>query len=177
MGACLSKCGGKYFVRKEDKKEDGGDTPKLVNKVEHNASFKEADKKNGEANGAAAANGKTRKDSSSSSSNSEAGEAEDKVRSKRIYSDQQCQKLLTLDFQVVKLLEKEPENALQPNMVTSTSVTSSSQMTSASEETTVQGAEDGSGVKKTITVQQETTQKVLTSTSEQVDRERERNRD
>ena len=84
MGACLSKCGGKYFVRKEDKKEDGGDTPKLVNKVEHNASFKEADKKNGEANGAAAANGKTRKDSSSSSSNSEAGEAEDKVRSKCI---------------------------------------------------------------------------------------------
>ena len=67
------------------------------------------------------------------------------------------------------MLEKEPENALQPNMVTSTSVTSSTQMTSASEETTVQqGAEDGSGVKKTVTVQQETTQKVMTSTSEQV---------
>ena len=70
---------------------------------------------------------------------------------------------------MVKLLEKEPENALQPNMVTSTSVTSSTQMTSASEETTVQQADDdGSGVKKTVTVQQETTQKVMTSTSEQV---------
>ena len=72
-------------------------------------------------------------------------------------------------LQVVKLLEKEPENALQPNLVTSTSVTSSTHMTSASEETTVQQADDdGSGVKKTVTVQQETTQKVMTSTSEQV---------
>ena len=67
------------------------------------------------------------------------------------------------------MLEKEPENALQPNLVTSTSVTSSTHMTSASEETTVQQADDdGSGVKKTVTVQQETTQKVMTSTSEQV---------
>ena len=33
-------------------------------------------------------------------------------------------------MQVVKLLEKEPENALQPNLVTSTSVTSSTHMTS-----------------------------------------------
>ena len=72
-------------------------------------------------------------------------------------------------MQVVKLLEKEPENALQPNLVTSTSVTSSTHMTSASEETTVQQADDdGSGLKKTVTVQQETTQKVMTSTSEQV---------
>ena len=79
----------------------------------------------------------------------------------------QC--IFCLVLQVVKLLEKEPENALQPNMVTSTSVTSSTQMNSASEETTVQqAADDGSGVKKTVTVQQETTQKVMTSTSEQV---------
>ena len=77
-------------------------------------------------------------------------------------------------LQVVKLLEKEPENALQPNMVTSSSVTSSTQMTSASEETTVQrAADDGSsGVKKTVTVQQETTQRVTTSTSEQVNKDK-----
>ena len=74
----------------------------------------------------------------------------------------------------MKLLEKEPENALQPNMVTSSSVTSSTQMTSASEETTVQrAADDGSsGVKKTVTVQQETTQRVTTSTSEQVNKDK-----
>ena len=78
-------------------------------------------------------------------------------------------------LQVVKLLEKEPENALQPNMVTSSSVTSSTQMTSASEETTVQRAAEGDGeggVKKTVTVQQETTQRVTTSTSEQVNKDK-----
>ena len=71
---------GKFSVKK-DKGADDETEPKLVNKVEHNSSFKEADKakvaaSNGEANG------KTRKESASSSSSSSAGEeADDKVGS------------------------------------------------------------------------------------------------
>lgn len=61
--------------------------------------------------------------------------------------------ILILIYQVVKLVEDEPENLLQPNLVTNSSVTNSSQMTSASELTTTS---ETTG--KTITVQQETSQ-------------------
>ena len=68
---------GKFSVKK-DKGVDDDAEPKLVNKVEHNSSFKDADKAKAAANGEA--NGKTRKESSSSSSSSSAaGEADDKV--------------------------------------------------------------------------------------------------
>ena len=68
---------GKFNVKK-DKGVDDDAEPKLVNKVEHNSSFKDADKAKAAANGEA--NGKTRKESSSSSSSSSnAEEADDKV--------------------------------------------------------------------------------------------------
>ena len=70
---------GKFSVKKDKGADEEAGEPKLVNKVEHNSSFKDADK----ANAAAAngeANGKTRKDSgSSSSSSSDDGEKDDKV--------------------------------------------------------------------------------------------------
>ena len=73
----MGNCMGKFNVKK-DKGVDDDAEPKLVNKVEHNSSFKDADKAKAAANGEA--NGKTRKESSSSSSSSSAaGEADDKV--------------------------------------------------------------------------------------------------
>jgi hypothetical protein len=97
MGACFSKCGGKYLVRKDDSgnKEkaassdyegaaDTGSTPMLVNKVEHNSSFKDADAAAEKTNGAGdvGMNGTTKvkeKEADSSSSSSEDSEKEDKV--------------------------------------------------------------------------------------------------
>jgi hypothetical protein len=94
MGACFSKCGGKYLVRKDDSgnKEkaassdyegaaDTGSTPMLVNKVEHNSSFKDADAA-AERAGDVGMNGTTKvkeKEADSSSSSSEDSEKEDKV--------------------------------------------------------------------------------------------------
>ena len=77
----MGNCMGKAFSVKKDKGADDETEPKLVNKVEHNSSFKDADKAKAAANGEA--NGKTRKESSSSSSSSsdDAGEADDKVGS------------------------------------------------------------------------------------------------
>ena len=77
----MGNCMGKFSVGKKDKGADDDAEPKLVNKVEHNSSFKDADKaKAAAANGEA--NGKTRKDSgSSSSSSSDDGEKDDKVGS------------------------------------------------------------------------------------------------
>ena len=70
---------GKFSVKKDKGADEESGEPKLVNKVEHNSSFKDADKaKAAAANGEA--NGKTRKDSgSSSSSSSDDGEKDDKV--------------------------------------------------------------------------------------------------
>ena len=70
---------GKFSVKKDKGADEEAGEPKLVNKVEHNSSFKDADKtKAAAANGEA--NGKTRKDSgSSSSSSSDDGEKDDKV--------------------------------------------------------------------------------------------------
>ena len=74
----MGNCMGKFSVGKKDKGTDDETEPKLVNKVEHNSSFKDADKAKAAANGEA--NGKTRKESSSSSSSSSnAEEADDKV--------------------------------------------------------------------------------------------------
>ena len=72
---------GKFSVKK-DKGADDETEPKLVNKVEHNSSFKEADKAKAAA-GNGEANGKARKESGSSSSSSSSadGEADDKVGS------------------------------------------------------------------------------------------------
>ena len=74
MGACFSKCGGKSFNKKDGGGSmKAGDTPQLVNKVEHKQSFSESPLTNIKKNGAATngTNGTARKHSVSSSISSE----------------------------------------------------------------------------------------------------------